>query len=46
MARFLAPEDLRNSACSARAAGDCICPPACKKRRPSGWHLRGLHQKL
>ena len=36
MAPLLAPEDLYNSSCSAHAAGDCIGPPACKKRRPSG----------
>jgi hypothetical protein len=28
------------------AAGDCIGPPACKERRPSGSHLRALSTQL
>jgi len=40
----MAPDDLCKSASSAHAAGDCIGPPACKKRRPSGWHRDGLPQ--
>jgi len=46
MAPFFGAGGPVHFACSASAHRDCIGPPACKKRRPSGWHRGGLLQPL
>jgi len=43
---FLASEDLCSLRPHEHCRQSCTGPPACKKRRPSGWHRGGSHQKL
>jgi len=46
MAPFFGAGGPMQLVCSDCADGNCIGPPACEERRPSGWHRDGLHQNL